>query len=205
MTTSKHSQWQFLIRSLFVCLVWAFSSAGLAQDSDDETRVESSAEESKTPENDSENSRQIEEIRVTAAQSFFLLNSQIEYATARLYSVYNDLNEIEEYDVDCRNSDWTGTHIKQQECWPAFFDDIVARNTQDARFGIAELMPVQQLKRLHAARFDELRANIEKVASENPPAAEALLELGKLERALAAKKERCKEQPAFLFVFRLCP
>ena len=120
---------------LLLGVIAVVSTAALAQDSSDEANVEAADQDSIESAPKSEAGPPIESIIVTAQQSFFLLNSQIEYATQRLYSVYSDLNEIEEFDVECRSSDWTGTHIKQQECWPAFFDQIVADNAQDWRMG----------------------------------------------------------------------
>ena len=196
-----------IVTSVLLCgIVSMAGKAALAQNSGDEANVETvvEVEDLADSESGSEESPPIEAIIVTARQSFFLLNSQIKYATERLYSVYSDLNEIEEFDVECRASDWTGTHIRQQECWPAFFDEIVADNAQDAILGFGDVIPVQQLKRLHEDKFDALRANIVRVASANPAAADALLELGKLEKALEIKKEECKEQPALLFVLRIC-
>ena len=187
-----------------MAVVTLLGTVALAQASSDEVNVEAAGQTSIESESKGEASPPIESILVTAQQSFFLLNSQIKYATERLYSVYSDLNEIEEFDVECRPSDWTGTHIKQQECWPKFFDDVVADNAQDWKLGFSEIIPVHQLKRIHADKFDELRANIIRVVNENPPAAEALLELGKLEQALETKKEQCKEQSAFLFILRIC-
>jgi hypothetical protein len=46
--------------------------------------------------------------------------------------------------------------------------------------------------------------NLEKVARETPPVADAMMELGKLEQALALKREECMRKPAFLLIFRRC-
>lgn len=146
----------------------------------------------------------IEEIIVTSQQSFRSLRLQIEIAEEQLYSIYNDLNEIEEFDVECRQSDWAGTHIKQHMCWPQFFTQMTAQNAQDWRFGLNILIPVDQLKNKYNDRFDEARANIHRVAREHPEAHAALLEVGKLQAAARRKREQCMAQPAFLGVFRLC-
>lgn len=120
------------------------------------------------------------------------------------YSLYNDLNDIDEFDVDCRQSDWAGTHIRQHMCWPQFFTGMTAQNAQDWRFGLNILIPVDQLKTKYEDKFDAARANIRRVAEEHPEAREALLEVGKLQPAAKRKREECLAQPAFLGVFRLC-
>ena len=146
----------------------------------------------------------IEEIIVTSQQSFRSLRLQIEVAEEQLYSIYNDLNEIEEFDIECRQSDWAGTHIRQHMCWPQFFTQMTAQNAQDWRFGLNILIPVDQLKTKYEDKFDAARANIRRVAEEHPEAHAALLEVGKLQAAARRKREECMAQPAFLGVFRLC-
>jgi hypothetical protein len=80
----------------------------------------------------------------------------------------------------------------------------VAENSQDSLIGIGFLIPAGELANLYAERFDELRVNLEKVAGEPPPVADAMMELGKLEQALALKREECMRKPAFLLIFRRC-
>ena len=146
----------------------------------------------------------IEQITVTGQQTFFSLRAQIEGAKEALYSTYNDLNLDDELDVNCRQSDWTGTHIKEQVCWPVFFENAVSENSQDYLRGIAVLEPVAQLQSQYQGKFDELRANITKVANENPEVEDALMELGALEAAYEKKREECMQQNPLLLIFRVC-
>ncbi len=146
----------------------------------------------------------IEEIVVTSKQSFSSLRAQIDIAEKSLYRVYSDLNEIDEYDIDCRKSDWAGTFITKQTCWPHFLTEMSARNAQDWRMNLDILIPVDQMVLLYGDRMEALRANIRRVAGEHPEAAEALLEVGKLQAAIKRKREACMAQKPVLFVFRLC-
>ncbi|MBT8146053.1 MAG: hypothetical protein KJN90_04325, partial [Gammaproteobacteria bacterium] len=125
----------------------------------------------------------IEQITVTGQRSSYLLRAQIEDAKKSLYSSYNDLNLDDEFDVNCRKSDWTGTHIRQLICWPAFFERAISENSQDFLRGNAVLEPVAQLQTQYQGKFDELRMNLIKVAGENSEVEEALIELGTLEAA----------------------
>tara|TARA_B100001105_G_scaffold247257_1_gene231758 strand:- start:106 stop:639 length:534 start_codon:yes stop_codon:yes gene_type:complete len=164
------------------------------------------AAEDTAEENEPENEAVItlEQIIVTGQRSLFLLRAQIESARESLYSSYNDFNVDDEFDVNCQRVTWTGTHIPEQQCWPAFFERLVAENSQDSLIGIGFLIPAGELANLYAERFDELRVNLEKVAGEPPPVADAMMELGKLEQALALKREECMRKPAFLLIFRRC-
>ena len=127
--------------------------------------------------------------------------SQTEVA---LYAAYNDLNNLDEFDVICKKSDWAGTHIQEQMCWPQFMTELSAQNAQGWRLGFDMLIPVNQLQLNNRDKFDDLRENIRVVALEHPDAAAALLEVGKLQAAMRRKREACMAQKPFLFVFRLC-
>lgn len=128
------------------------------------------AAEDTAEENEPENEAVItlEQIIVTGQRSLFLLRAQIESARESLYSSYNDFNVDDEFDVNCQRVTWTGTHIPEQQCWPAFFERLVAENSQDSLIGIGFLIPAGELANLYAERFDELRVNLEKVARETP-------------------------------------
>lgn len=141
---------------------------------------------------------------VTSKQSFSSLRAQIAFAEVALYGVYNDLNGSDDFDIDCRQSDWAGTHIREQMCWPQFLTELSARNVQDWRFGIDLLIPVDRMVLLYGDRMEALRADIRRVAGEHPEAAEALLEVGKLQAAVKRKRDACMAQKPVLFVFRLC-
>ncbi|MDF1766422.1 MAG: hypothetical protein P1V29_08575 [Gammaproteobacteria bacterium] len=143
-------------------------------------------------------------LAVTSKQSFSSLRAQIDFAEVAPYGVYNDLNGSDDFDIDCRQSDWAGTHIREQMCWPQFFTELSARSVQDWRFGIDLLIPVDRMVLLYGDRMEALRADIRRVAGEHPEAAEALLEVGKLQAAVKRKRDACMAQKPVLFVFRLC-
>ncbi|NQV70413.1 MAG: hypothetical protein HQ498_10340 [Pseudohongiella sp.] len=147
----------------------------------------------------------IEEIVVRVERTLFRMRAQIEYAKEELFSTYNDFNEIDDFDVDCGQSNWSNTRIQQQECWPVFFQKLVAENSQEAMDYGYPLVPVGQLATLYNDKFDALRSNLAKVASEKPQVAKAIVTLETLEQAYKTKREACMEQPAFLFVLRRCP
>ena len=146
----------------------------------------------------------VEEIVISARQSFSSLRAQIDIAEKSLYNTYNDLNDLDEYNVECRKTDWAGTFIREQMCWPAFLTELSARNVQDWRRDLDILIPVDHLVLLYGDKIDALRANVRRIAGEYPEAAIALLEVGKLQAAMKRKYDMCMEQKPMLFVFRLC-
>jgi hypothetical protein len=209
MYSFKHYQ-KAVSRLLLATVLSAASSLVIAQQDNESGDLEptdqsvSSDQQTDTSESVNEAAVSIEQITVTGQRTFFTLRAQIEDAKEALYSSYNDLNIDDELDVNCQPSDWTGTHIKEQVCWPVFFQRAVSENSQDFLRGIAVLEPVAQLQAQYQDRFEDLRANIVKVASENPDVEDALMELGTLEAAYEQKRKECMEQTPFLFIFRVC-
>lgn len=146
----------------------------------------------------------VEEVVISARQSFSSLRAQIDIAEKSLYNTYNDLNDLDEYNVKCRKTDWAGTFIREQMCWPAFLTEMSARNVQDWRRDLDILIPVDHMVLLYGDKMDALRANVRRIAGEYPEAAIALLEVGKLQAAIKRKHDMCMAQKPVLFVFRLC-
>jgi hypothetical protein len=50
--------------------------------------------------------------------------AELEAAQLRVYSLFNDLNSDDAFDVRCQTEDSTGTRLRQQNCRPQFVDDI---------------------------------------------------------------------------------
>ena len=152
-------------------------------------------------------SKPIEQITVIGKKPFLTLFNQLEAAKIDLYSQYNEYNNIEKYDVECKKSNWTHTRIQEQICWPKFATDLVAKNFQDSFRGIAGVngISMADIETQYADEFDKLRANILKVATENPDVAAWVLEVGKIEREVREREKECLEDPAFKVLFlRLC-
>ena len=156
---------------------------------------------------DNNDSKPIEQITVIGKEPILTLFNQLEAAKIDLYTRYNEYNNLEKYNVECKKSDWTHTRIQEQICWPKFATDLVARNFQDSFQGIAGVngISIADIETQYADEFEKLRANILKVATENPDVAAWVLEVGKIEREISEREKRCLEDPAFKVLFlRLC-
>lgn len=147
----------------------------------------------------------IEEIRVTAERSPFVLRRQLEAATENFVASYNEVNDIEEFDINCNRSNWTHTRIQEQACLPVFFERALAEAVRMA-FITGDFIFTDMSSVAFAVRpkFEQLQNHILQIALEHPDLADSLLELGKIQAALKAKKEECMAKPGFLGIFRLC-
>lgn len=147
----------------------------------------------------------IEEIRVTAERSAFVLRQQLEAAREDFYASYNDVNNVDEFDINCKKTDWTHTRIQEQICLPVFFERAVA---DEAQMGLINgdfvMIALASLAKAESRRFEQLQNHVLQVALEYPYLANSMLEMGKIQAALTIKKEECMARPGFLGIFRLC-
>ncbi|PCI74974.1 MAG: hypothetical protein COB20_13925 [SAR86 cluster bacterium] len=156
-----------------------------------------------------QNTRPIEEITVTSDLSFSSLRFQIREARDKVYLMFNELNTDDDFDVDCRKTDYTGSYIQGHDCYPVFFDKAVAQNTQDA-FGFSgppamDFFKSQRVIMMQErSNFARLRVKVLNIAIENNAFADTLLDLHDVEREYEYRKEQCMKKPAFLFLFKRC-
>lgn len=193
MKTTAHKRKSLSILIAIAAMLAYCSMAFSAEDTNDSAGTEAPS------------GRQIEQITVIAERSFFRLRAQLKFAQEKMYSTYNDFNEDDDKDVNCKQTDFTDTHIQEQQCWPVFFEKLVAENSQAAMRGEDILLTVPQLENRHRELFDELRANMIKVANESPEVAASLAEFGLLEQTYRESREECMKKPAFLLILRRCP
>ena len=72
-----------------------------------------------------------EEIVVNPTESFPILRRQIIEAEENLFSIYNELNEDDEFDVICTYENRPGSRLREHVCRPAYF--WIARNGEAMR------------------------------------------------------------------------
>lgn len=195
------SQWMMIL----VLMTGAFAGPAHSQDSQIDAEPEAGLQAEASVESEQMPHITIEEIRVTAERSSFVLRRQLEAATEDFVADYNELNEIDEFDINCNRSNWTHTRIQEQACMPVFFERALAEAARMAfitgDFIFTDMSSVAFDVR---PKFEQLENHILQIALEHPDLADSLLELGKIQAALKAKKEDCMAKPGFLGIFRLC-
>ena len=147
----------------------------------------------------------LEEIVVTAERPIGSLRVELETLQASFFTDYNELNPNDEFDVTCKETNFTHTRIQQTLCLPQFFYDAMAEQARMAFINqnFSDIQSMQRLALSMNKEFEDLSANILAVANEHPELAASLLEVGKVEAAIRRKQEECEDGPGFLFL-RLC-
>lgn len=177
-------------------LIPEFSLANQEQenlDADREFITEEQSEE-ETSDTDSKNSnfadsdRPIEEIRVTGGRTLYSIRMEIVDEENKIFSMFNELNSDDKFDIFCDNIAPTGSHIKQRVCEPRFVTETRAQMTQDYMRGIGVLVGSSALMAETALEREELEKEHLRVAAEYPEYLELLAELTNLRATLELRK-----------------
>ena len=133
--------------------------------------------------------RQIEEIQVIGARTFFSLRMQIVEEENKLYGMFNELNSNDDFDIECENIAPTGTHISQRVCEPRFVIEMRASMAQDWLLGIGELNSTSDLRVETADQMAKLEEEHDRIVIEHPEYLETLRNFADLQATLKLKKE----------------
>ena len=115
---------------------------------------------------------ELEEVQVIGRK---LVNLQLEIVAAqdRFYTLYNDLNKNDDFDVFCRYEARTGTQVRKWECKVAFLQEALAHQSQEMFRGWTEASAngrryVDTPSEQWAARRDDYIANVRAVSLASP-------------------------------------
>ena len=133
--------------------------------------------------------RQIEEIRVIGARTFFSLRMQIVEEENKLYGIFNELNSDDDFDIECAKIAPTGTHISQRVCEPRFVIEMRSRMARDWISGIGELNSTSDLRVETADQMAKLEEEHDRIVIEHPEYLETLRNFSDLQATLKLKKE----------------
>lgn len=113
---------------------------------------------------------ELEEIIVVAPRTLTSMRAEIVRAEQQAVSLYNTLNENDDYDIRCVDETPLGSHIPERVCRPEYVIRMEARAAQDfIDFGIG-MAPVED-----EARHEQIMMeNLTELSSTNPELLDAL-------------------------------
>lgn len=155
----------------------------------------------------------IEEIEVTGRASRLQLRSEIEFAEKRMFALFNELNDIKEFEIVCQSVMATGSRIAGRECVPTY----MKRKRMDAvaNFLLTDLTPPtayemsvqpgavsvntqgtpaaqQQIWDQNRSKHEEFNAKFRELASQNPELNAAALEFKEKKERLQQLEEQAR-------------
>ena len=132
--------------------------------------------------------RPIEEIQVLGTRTLYSIRMEIVDEENKIFSMFNELNSDDRFDILCDNIAPTGSHIKQRVCEPRFVTDMRARMAQDYLRGIGMLNGSSDLEMETALEREELEKEHLRIAVEHPEYLEMLTELTNLRDTLESRR-----------------
>ena len=132
--------------------------------------------------------RPIEEIQVLGTRTLYSIRMEIVDEENKIFSMFNELNSDDRFDIFCDNIAPTGSHIKQRVCEPRFVTDMRARMAQDYLRGIGMLNGSSDLEMETALEREELEKEHLRIAVEHPEYLEMLTELTNLRDTLESRR-----------------
>lgn len=79
----------------------------------------------------SEDTTEMEELTVIGNRDLLSLRGQIRAAEVRMFEVFNEINDDDDYDIVCRMQAPLGTRIKNQVCSPVYYFKAHADHGQE--------------------------------------------------------------------------
>ena len=175
-----------------------FFASNLSFASQQETNLESEAiggnqvevETNNTPDIRTQDSdRPIEEIQVLGSRTLYSIRMEIVDEENKIFSMFNELNSDDDFDILCDNIAPTGSHIRQRVCEPRFVTETRARMAQDFMLGIGALNESSDLGVETKLQQDELEKEHLRIAAEYPEYLEMLTKLMNLRATLETRKD----------------
>jgi len=120
--------------------------------------------------------REITEIIINAERPARLVLEEAYEAQEIAFSIFNDLNSNDEFDITCGNYTPTGTRIAQRRCEPRYFVNAQAQASQDLLLGLRVDPPTDNYIWMEVApKTEQLNVEMKELALEHPQLAESLL------------------------------
>ena len=134
----------------------------------------------------------IDEVVVVGEKTAPQLRREIEAVETRIYGLFNDLNDEDEYDIICRREARVGSQIPRTDCKARIYWDALAESAQEtmthrdehSRFELQSPRVLANRKQ-HAA---VLRQKMLELAKEDPELLQALIKRHQLNKEYSALK-----------------
>ena len=136
-----------------------------------------------------ESDRPIEEIQVLGSRTLYSIRIEIVDEENKIFSMFNELNSDDDFDILCDNIAPTGSHIRERVCEPRFVTETRARMAQDFMLGIGLLNESSDLEIETRPQQDKLEQEHLRIAAEYPEYLEMLTKLMNLRATLQARRD----------------
>ncbi len=133
--------------------------------------------------------RPIEEIQVLGTRTLYSIRMEIVDEENKIFSMFNELNSDDKFDIFCDDIAPTGSHIKQRVCEPRFATETRAQMSQDYVQGIGISVGSSDLETETAIEREEIAKEHLRIAADYPEYLEMLTTLTNLRATLKSRRD----------------
>lgn len=149
------------------------------------------------------NARPLEEINVISEKTRGAVRYQIKRAETRSYTLFNELNNSDEFDIECKRVKRGDTQIVRRFCEPNFLPKLRSQHTlvgpssyRGRTFSGANFL-TGSLRLEAENKYDQLQEEMLRVAMENSKYWDLLIRIGQLQE----EYETLEPESCFIFIF----
>ena len=129
----------------------------------------------------------IDEIVVYGDISIGALRGKVQIAEDRAFRMFNEFNDINEFEIRCRKEKTIGSNLAKRVCRPNYVDIMQAEATQLSRRGLGSSRPnPREMER----KRQELIAEIVRIGKDHPELLDAMNDMTFSKRALKTEMVR---------------
>ena len=115
---------------------------------------------------------QAEDVIVISELTEAQVNEQIIAVETDLYAMFNAQNTDKNFNIECRQATFTGTHMPERVCEPVFLTMARVENNRDFVEGLSMLLSADALREQLKVEFDSLNEQLARLAKDNQQFAE---------------------------------
>lgn len=120
----------------------------------------------------------IDEIKVMGARSLALMRREVVDAEDRVFELFNELNEDDDYDIICKRETRIGSQLPRRICQTRIYREQLSRVTNDEELGLLPVSNMTRNSRSQQTVIDKMRA----LAAAHPELLDALRYRRQLEK-----------------------
>ena len=173
-----------------ISLWFVFVPTGFCQTTSDQEEEQPTQEEQQVA------SDVIEEIIIYGDKTLTQMRKDLRIAEEKTYTMFNSLNEDDDFDIYCHNEAPTGSKIHYRVCRANYVSQLMSEATRQAMAGEAVNVSAATIRKKDQA----LREIMEKLMVERPGFLQALLDINEAQKAYAI--ERAKRCEGRVFICR---
>lgn len=132
--------------------------------------------------------RRMDEITVTGKETVPRLRGQLRRLDEAFFRRYNELNDVDDFDMICKRETWVGSQMPRRVCRSRLHRERLSESATDMLNENGIMSPVSESWR--SRHYDKVRDNVTRVLGEDAALAGMMAERAAIRRRIEALKKQ---------------